>query len=857
MSTTTFYNNQNLVGIGNVGIGTASPGTTLQVYATGTTTPLNVVTASNAAYAFITTANQGIGIGTGATQPQMQFYQSTGGNNIYLNFFGYRHTAGTNWNGIAQRIQHTVDVTNKGYIDFNPGLSTDGLAFGSGSTEVMRIVNGNVGISVTNPTSNLHMNGDIYYGTSASNKLFFNCGNSNGYLQGIYAADGSVNSDVFLSSAFNQYTATKDTGNWGPAQIQISSGNNTNGAVRFRCANTTSGALSSIPIIASITPTGLGIGTLAPTSAFHMYQGQAGFPATSGSSDANTAHRIHVSSIFVDTGVYGGGYAWIQPRLNTNFATNFGITLCPNGGNVGIGSSNPSTPLDVYTTGYGIRQTDSGGGAQVSFYTNTTAGWVGTANNYPLYFFSNSGAQQMVLNTNGNVGINTASPASLLQVAGTGATISVGGVAGWSNVLQLGNTSYNQYGSLSAYPANRFTIITAGLPGVNDLLNANGGLYVAAQGLRLTGQRLVWAGVSYESAIEIDGGLSSLGAQTNGQIRFYTGNAQRAVINEGGYVGIGTSTNINSPLTVYNPASTSTYTGTTAWGNIHLMPQGANNSWAGISFGGSSGVIQQSTQASITVDSNTSYGTNMRFNVGYFFANGALERMTILGQSGNVGIGTSNPIAGIHVRTTNQASLYIEQYSGVGNQGSGIQCWNTNIFSPTLDNQMSCGFSSLRWSVVYAVTGTINTSDARHKMNIVSSNLGLNFISNLNPISYSWIDGGTPVNDPNEVGPRPGKRTFYGFLAQDVKKTLDSMGTGDFGGWTLDDPKDPDSLQGLRYTEFISPMVKAIQELSSQVTTLSAENTDLKTRVSSLEHSLQTARVVTEGLSARLAAAGF
>ena len=144
----------------NVGIGTTSPGTTLQVYATGTTTPLNVVTASNTAYAFIATANQGIGTGVGATQPQMQFYHTTGGNGIYLNFFGYRQTAGTNWTGIAQRIQHTVDVTNKGYIDFNPGNATDGLAFGSGSTEAMRITSGgNVGINSSGPTASLDISG--------------------------------------------------------------------------------------------------------------------------------------------------------------------------------------------------------------------------------------------------------------------------------------------------------------------------------------------------------------------------------------------------------------------------------------------------------------------------------------------------------------------------------------------------------------------------------------------------------------------------------------------------------------------------------------------------------------------------
>jgi len=151
------------------------------------------------------------------------------------------------------------------------------------------------------------------------------------------------------------------------------------------------------------------------------------------------------------------------------------------------------------------------------------------------------GTNNLAIMCGGNVGIGTVSPANALQVAGTAATISVGGTASWSNVVQLGNVSYSQYGSVSAYPANRFTILTSGLPGVNDMSNGNGGLYVASQGLRLTGQRLVWAATSYESAIEIDGGRSPLAAISHGQIRFYTANAQRAVIDESGNVGIGTT----------------------------------------------------------------------------------------------------------------------------------------------------------------------------------------------------------------------------------------------------------------------------------------------------------------------------
>jgi hypothetical protein len=51
---------------------------------------------------------------------------------------------------------------------------------------------------------------------------------------------------------------------------------------------------------------------------------------------------------------------------------------------------------------------------------------------------------------------------------------------------------------------------------------------------------------------------------------------------------------------------------------------------------------------------------------------------------------------------------------------------------------------------------------------------------------------------------------------------IDAAGV-DFAGWTLDDPNDPASLQGLRYTEFIGPLVKAVQELSARVEQLEAQ----------------------------------
>jgi hypothetical protein len=137
-------------------------------------------------------------------------------------------------------------------------------------------------------------------------------------------------------------------------------------------------------------------------------------------------------------------------------------------------------------------------------------------------------------------------------------------------------------------------------------------------------------------------------------------------------------------------------------------------------------------------------------------------------------------------------------------------------FRPATDNALTLGGSGARWSAVWAATGTIQTSDIRQKTDIAPSDLGLDFILALNPVRYRWTIGG------NETGePRPGRRTHYGLLAQEVQAVL---GTADFGGHILADPSDPDSEQGLRYDSFVAPLIAAVQELAARVAVLEAKS---------------------------------
>jgi hypothetical protein len=154
---------------------------------------------------------------------------------------------------------------------------------------------------------------------------------------------------------------------------------------------------------------------------------------------------------------------------------------------------------------------------------------------------------------------------------------------------------------------------------------------------------------------------------------------------------------------------------------------------------------------------------------------------------------------------------------------------------PILDDNGFLGSPSRRWTRVYAVNTTISSSDARDKLDVEDSNLGLNFINELRPVSYRWVIGekkrvldenGKPKKDENGeyiIETREGVRQNYGLIAQEVKEAIDNSGVEDFAGWVQDDLSDPESHQSLSYEQFIAPMVKAIQELSAEVESLKAQ----------------------------------
>ena len=123
------------------------------------------------------------------------------------------------------------------------------------------------------------------------------------------------------------------------------------------------------------------------------------------------------------------------------------------------------------------------------------------------------------------------------------------------------------------------------------------------------------------------------------------------------------------------------------------------------------------------------------------------------------------------------------------------------------NSAMNLGLSNERWHTVFAITGTINTSDEREKTNINATSLGLDFINKLKPVTYNWKDESRS------------KKLHYGLVVQDIIKVLEeeNIELNDFGAIN-----DEGKFYGLNYSEFISPLIKAVQELSAEVAALKA-----------------------------------
>jgi hypothetical protein len=167
---------------------------------------------------------------------------------------------------------------------------------------------------------------------------------------------------------------------------------------------------------------------------------------------------------------------------------------------------------------------------------------------------------------------------------------------------------------------------------------------------------------------------------------------------------------------------------------------------------------------------------------------------------------------------------------------SGQYSYCNGVWHPYIGNTNDLGTTGNRWRTVWTTNALNSTSDRRFKNSIEDSDLGLDFINKLRPVKYKQNWSTSP-------------RYHYGLIAQEVTSSLSdyNLSTNDVGfvasssfDYTNEEIEvwktqpNWESLEneisasmigelGLSYTEFISPMIKAIQELTNRVVYLESK----------------------------------
>ena len=317
-------------------------------------------------------------------------------------------------------------------------------------------------------------------------------------------------------------------------------------------------------------------------------------------------------------------------------------------GNVGIGTTNPSNPLNVVATnsnalieGVGVSSTG------LAFETNNiTRASIGVASaSTALSFFSDAGSTEtMRIASSGNVGIGSTNPTYKTVIAGTtslaidtegqlsdAATTTVGVTAGGQSLNLRGSGSGSIKFSIGS--SEEMRIASSGSVGIGTDSPASNSLTIEKS--TVARLRLSESGVR---AWDVEA--------TSGDFRINNASNSREVlrIESAGNVGIGTS----APLSTLDVASarntTLTLTSTTNDSGYQDQYYGQIDFTALDGSGAGSGV----PRASIGAISPTSAGSaaDLTFSTGSAAAPTERMRITSLG---SVGIATNNPEARLHV----------------------------------------------------------------------------------------------------------------------------------------------------------------------------------------------------------------
>ena len=679
---------------GNVGIGTTNPVYKLSVFS-----------------------------GTGATQNGLEINTTnTDQSSIFLNTNGPT-TGDRNW-------LISTNYNSAGNFEVRQSDATGGNPYTAGTSRLVINQSGNVGIGTTAPGEKLEVNGKIKFNPGG---ITITTENDNG---GFKITSSQTATAGFRLLPFGNDVYFQNTYSAGNMYFTGINGADLTGDMLFRSTGNVRFGTSGSEKMSILTNGNVGIGTTAPGAKLDVVSTAVAFPATSGTTQS-AGQRLRLSSTggpsaILDMGIGASGRAWLQSTDVTSLATNYDLLLNPNGGNVGINTTNPGSKLEVAgtLTVSGANLTSLGGNLTV-----TGTAWTATPTISGLITATSGVTSNGLVTSNlgetvSGAAINLNASSNFAINIGTGTSTGAISIGGGSNTLSVNSTSWD-VSTTGAFSG----LTTIGMSGqlTSTLATGTAPLTVTSTTLNsnfnadyLDGQH----GAYYAPAANISG--------TDHYISKFNGTSaleNSLLFDNGTNVGIGTT----------NPGYKLEVNGNALFGS-------SANDGAAINY--ASGPYLKISQGGVFNAGNTVIQVSNGGTANdLMLLNDNTTGVFVVKDGGNVGIGTTNPGYKLEIATTtaNDQAVRAINSATTGTNYGGVFAANGIGATTNLAGYFTATGATTNYGV-YSAAGTnyfnnnvgIGTTNPTYKLDITDSTTarGIN-IANSTAASYGVYSAGT------------------------------------------------------------------------------------------------------------------